>query len=94
MTKEDNDKISEIICDVWKDLLKDPDAWDDDIDLENEGIDIWISYFMTYGFSPNEILAYGKEHGLKYAPWDCDPNDPDDVYGALIITQKDIDKIQ
>ena len=83
MTKEDNDKISEIICDVWN----------NELDSGNEEINIWISFFMSFGFSSDQILIYGKKYGLGHDPTECDPDDPNDIYGALVITQKDIDKI-
>lgn len=83
--KQDGKKIRDIILEVWR--LNNIESLKCD-GAKLEDFNIWVSYIMCYGFSPEKILEFAEIRGIKHNPHDCDPDDDDDHYGALELDEK------
>lgn len=75
MTKEERN-IAEIIKEVW----------DNETEDDNDQIEIYVSYIMTYGYDPEAVIGFANKYGVIYDPDISDPEDEyDEGYGSLVI---------
>lgn len=91
--KKNDEKICEIILDVWDENEEMFEAIKEEGDGQME-FSIWVSFIMAYGYGPDEILEFAKDNGIAHDPEDCDPDDESDVYGALELTEEVVARLR
>ena len=62
------------------------EVWDNEAEDDNDQIEVYVSYIMTYGYDPVEVIGFANKYGVIYDPDLSDPEDEyDEGYGSLVI---------
>ena len=62
------------------------EVWDNEAEDDNDQIEVYVSYIMTYGYDPAAVIGFANKYGVIYDPDLSDPEDEyDEGYGSLVI---------